>query len=152
MAALLGAGSLNSSMNRLVLLALAVTLTSCAFGAGEESQIECAKSAIGADSLVRVDEPQKRFFVAGYAGEAKVAKELVASVRRCLQGHAWDGEWALSLFAERQLAGYKDEPAIIPFHQGDRWANGYLAEYDDHTRALTLFPVVAPQELSVPDD
>lgn len=103
-------------------------------------------------SLVRIDEPQKRFFVTGYTEEAAVVKDLVVSVRRCLQGHPWDGEWALSLFSERRLAGYKDEPTIIPYHQDDKWARGYLAEYDDQTKTLTMFPVIAPQEWSVPNN
>jgi len=56
---------------------------------------------------------------------------------------------SLSVFSDKKLAGYKDEPNIIPFHKTDEWSKGYLAEYDAASKTLTLNPVTHPEEIKL---
>jgi len=111
--------------------------------------MECAKSAIGTASLVRVDEEQQRFFIQKPQATLETLKPLISKIQSCLNNHAWQNKWSLSVFSDKKLAGYKDEPNIIPFHKNDEWSKGYLAEYDAASKTLTLNPMNHPEEIKL---
>ena len=131
------------------LFIFAVVLFSIACTGKAENAINCAKNAISKDSLVRVDEEQQRFFIQKTQATVDMLRPLITKIQSCLNDHTWQNKWSLSVFSEKKLAGYKDEPNIIPFHKNDEWSKGYLAEYDAASKTLTLNPVTHPTEIDL---
>lgn len=106
----------------------------------------CAEEIIRGDSLVKVDQERKRMFVVMKNTQQAELEALIQKLECCFKDHEWNNQWSLSVFSSKRIAGYKDEPNIIPFHKKNEWAKGYLAEYDARTRALTLTPATSPKE------
>ena len=142
---LLGGGNLINLTTNCILSLCLLLFAGCANAATDKPPIECAISAIGEETIAKVHYKQRRFFVVRNKVDVETLTPLIKEIENCLAKHEWSMKWSLSVFAEKSLAGYKDEPAIIPFHADNQWAKGYLAEYDSKTRTLTLFPVVSPR-------
>lgn len=138
-----GGGILINSMIKLAILGIALFTVACTSRA--ENAIECAKNVIGTNSLVMVDQEQQRFFIQKTQATLETLDPLVTKVQACLDSHDWKDKWSLSVFSDKKLAGYKDEPNIIPFHKNDEWSKGYLAEYDASSKTLTLNPLTSPK-------
>lgn len=145
MAMLLGGGTLVNLTNNCILSLCLLLFAGCANAATDKPPLECAISAIGEDTIAKVHYKQRRFFIVKDKVDVETLTPLIKEIQNCLAKHEWSKKWSLSIFAEKKLAGYKDEPAIIPFHTDEQWAKGYLAEYDSETGILTLFPVVSPR-------
>ena len=107
---------------------------------GDREKIAHTVAAIGRESVVKVDAPQRRFFVVRRSVSPASARALAASVSASLAGSSWQDRWSVSIFSKAELAGYKDDPAILPFHARDEWAKGYLAEIDARQGTLTFSP------------
>lgn len=111
--------------------------------------LACGRQVLRAEAIVRVDELHKRIFAV--IKRPKQA-ELTAQVEKltcCLDKGDWAQKWSLSVFASQRIAGYKDDPAIIPFHKNNEWAKGYLAEYDAATHTLTMRPATVPKVIDL---
>lgn len=145
MAMLLEGGILINLTNNCILSLCLLLFAGCANAAMDNLPLECAISAIGEETIAKVHYKQRRFFIVRNKVDIETLAPLIKEIQNCLAKHEWSNKWSLSVFAEKKLAGYKDEPAIIPFHADNQWAKGYFAEYDSKTRTLTLFPVVSPK-------
>jgi len=131
------------------LLVSSVVLFAVACNSSGDNGIDCASNAIGKDSLVRVHKEQQRFFIQEQQVTHENLRPVIAKISACLKNHEWKEKWSLSVFSDKKLAGYKDEPNIIPFHNNDEWSKGYLAEFDASSHILTLNPVVKPETIEV---
>ena len=147
MAAHLGGGVLIYSTIKFAIIAVCLFTVTCASQA--DSAIECSKNAIGTESLVKIDEEQLRFFIRETPATLGSLKPLIGKIQNCLNRHDWKNKWSLSVFSAKKLAGYKDEPNIIPFHKNDEWSKGYLAEYDASSNTLTLNPLTDPKSIKI---
>ncbi len=137
-----GDGILNNLTNKVVIL-LWVLLSSCS-NLVQVDPISCAKDSIGKKYLVKIDESQKRFFITQENLNVEELKMIIRNVGRCLSHHTWSKKWSLSVFSDKKLAGYKDDPQVIRFHKDEEWTKGYLAEYDSVSGRLILNPVFKP--------
>ena len=142
-----GSGILNNLTNKVVILLL-ILLSSCS-NLVQVDPISCAKNSIGKKYLVKINESQKRFFITQENLNVEELKLIIQNVEQCLSHHTWSKKWSLSAFSDKKLAGYKDDPQIIRFHQDDEWANGYFAEYDSASGLLILNPVFKPMILEL---
>jgi hypothetical protein len=133
----------------IVLLALYLLLAAYAIATPNKTALECAISVIGEPSIAKVHYEQQRFFIVRNEADVESLKTLIKNIQACLSDHQWSRHWSLSVFSEKRLAGYKDESGIIPFHANNRWAKGYLAEYDSETGMLTLSPVLSPKTIHI---
>lgn len=147
MAARRGGGILISSAIKLSIIAVTLFTVACASNA--DNAIECSEKAIGKNSLVRVDKTQQRFFIQQSPATSETLNPLINKIQTCLNSHEWKNKWSLSVFSDKKLAGYKDEPNIIPFHKNSEWSKGYLAEYDANSKTLTLNPLTNPKEIKI---
>jgi hypothetical protein len=118
-----------------------------ALGGGADLGLNCAEEIIRSDSLIKVDQEHKRIFVVLKTIKQAELKTLIQKLESCFNNHEWNNQWSLSVFSNKRIAGYKDEPNIIPFHKNNAWAKGYLAEYSSLTRILTLAPATSPKEI-----
>jgi len=121
-----------------------------AHGGGYDLGVYCAEQIICGNSLVKVDYEHKRIFVAIKSAKQAELKAMIQKFESCFDNHEWSNQWSLSVFANKRIAGYKDEPNIIPFHKNNEWAKGYLAEYYSLTRTLTLAPATSPKYIIIP--
>lgn len=128
---------------------ISMTLTVCNKAATGEDGVQCAVSAIGQEKVVRVHNEQKRFFVVDSTIDQTTFAKVVARVDSCLATSDWAEKWSMSVFSDKKLAGYKDEPGIVKYHEGDQWARGYLGEYDSGTGVLTLEPAWSPATIKI---
>jgi hypothetical protein len=99
--------------------------------------------------LFRIDQTTRRIFVPGYSpGYFKDMKKIPPLPAQLRQAHAyvtkcqpsWGERWNISFFTDSKFAGYKDENQLENFLRDGSWAENYLAEYDNSTSRLTLFP------------
>jgi len=113
---------------------------------------EYVELLVGQDDFVRMDEQNKRFFIIRSRLDIEATWILVKKNQQFLDRYFqdWSHRWALSIFSNRKFAGYKDNPALLPFVQSGEWARGYLAEYDAATGILTLDPATKPVVISTP--
>lgn len=118
-----------------------------ALGGSVDLGLPCAEENIPSDSLVKVDQEHKRLFVAMKNVKQAELEALIQKLECCFKNHDWNNRWSLSVFSDKRIAGYKDEPKIIPFHKKNEWAKGYFAEYYSRTRTLTLAPATSPKEI-----
>jgi len=116
-------------------------------GIKEVQNPPCEAGEVFRDQVFRIDQANRRLFVAGSsddlqsqaAGLGRRLKLIRAYVAKCHPD--WGRHWNASFFADRQLAGYKDElPAR--FMKDGTWAKAYLAEYENETGRLTLHPAL----------
>ena len=114
----------------------------------DDPLVGCLNDALGQGVLARVDEGQKRFFLVRQKVSAASLKPVLRKIEICLPPE-WAGQWSLSVFSRKELAGYKDEPGIVPFHKHNEWAKGYLAEYDGESGRLTLSPASKPKTVLI---
>lgn len=149
LAILLGGGNLSNSISKFAFLGGIWLFLAACCSATTDNALECAVSAIGKDTVAKIDHKQKRFFVVRTQVEIEGISRLTEKLHNCLSGHEWDRHWSLSVFSKKELAGYKDEPEIVPFHKDDQWAKGYLGEYDSATGTLTLEPAIAPKTVRI---
>lgn len=107
-------------------------------------------------SIVHVDDRNERLFVIATSETVTNSYEVRSLlhgakdfVARCKK--SWSQSWAVSIFSEAKYAGYKDETQIRQFVVDGTWEKGYLAEYDNHSHVLILFPLIPAkrQELSL---
>ena len=118
-----------------------------AHGGGTDLGLICAEEVINSDSLVKVDQENRRIFTVMKRIKQAELKALIQKLESCFNNHEWNNQWSLSVFSKKRIAGYKDDPNIIPFHKKNEWAKGYLAEYYSLTRTLTLAPATSPKEI-----
>ena len=118
-----------------------------AHGGGSDLGLICPEEIICSDSLFKIDQEHKRIFVVMKSIKQTELKALVQKLESCFINHEWNNQWSLSVFSNKRIAGYKDEPNIIPFHKKNEWAKGYLAEYSSLTRTLILAPATSPKEI-----
>ena len=139
---------MRSSISSAVVLGIVLLITACYPGkklAKYSDDQSCISQALHGYRVVRVDERNHRLFVVtGKKGVKKLETALV-KLPGCIKQKGWKDKWSLSLFSHEQYAGYADEPSIIPFHENDKWAKAYLAEYDHQIQELILSPVLNPK-------
>ncbi|KPJ92110.1 MAG: hypothetical protein AMJ53_10045 [Gammaproteobacteria bacterium SG8_11] len=140
-------GILINPMIKLAIISIVLFTVACTSRA--DNAIKCAKNAIGSNSLVSVDQEQQRFFIQKTQAALETLNPLIIKVQACLDRHDWKDKWSLSVFSDKKLAGYKDEPNIILFHKNDEWSKGYLAEYDASSKTITLNPLTNPKEIKI---
>ena len=123
-----GDGILNNSMTKpSIFVALTLTvLQGCAITNTTETISSCFTSKTKL-SVVKVDEKNYRIFAVG--NESKSLHRRLQSSQDCFADTKWSNDWRISVFANSQYAGYKDEPKIIPLHKNNNWAKAYIAEY-----------------------
>jgi hypothetical protein len=118
-----------------------------AHGGGSAIGSTCAAKIIRHDSLVRIDQDHKRIFIVMKSIKQPELKALIQKLESCFTVHEWNNQWSLSVFSDKRIAGYKDEPNITPFHKKHEWAKGYLAEYSSRTHTLILAPATSPKKI-----
>jgi hypothetical protein len=135
---------------RSALLVGALLYPGLAPAAPPDADLNCVEGVLGRDSLVRIDQGNKRLFVVmKKTGQAGLPR-LIGRLEFCFRDHPWSRLWSMSVFSSTHVAGYKDESAILPFHKTNAWAEGYLAEYQSAIRLLTLNPATSPRTVAVP--
>jgi hypothetical protein len=114
----------------------------------DKASTDCVNEVLGKGVLARVDEKQKRYFIIQKSATIATLRPMIKKIEPCLPKD-WADQWALSVFTMKELAGYQDETGIIPFHKNDRWAKGYLAEYDGKKKEVTFSPAIKPRIVSI---
>jgi hypothetical protein len=114
----------------------------------DKASLDCINEALGKGVLARVDEKQKRYFVIQKSVDIATLKPMIKKIEHCLPKD-WVDQWSLSVFTMKELAGYQDETSIIPFHKNNKWAKGYLAEYDSKNREVTFSPTIKPRTVFI---
>ena len=101
--------------------------------------------------VFRIDESSRRLFAIGLLQDAAVPltaaprlHEIRAFVAKCRA--AWGQDWRASFFSDSKFAGYKDEPGLAESVRDGSWARAYLAEYDNSTAQLILYPALPAQK------
>ena len=137
-----------------LLLCVAVLVATVRCSAADPADLgSCFESAYGSAAFVKLDERNKRVFLA-WPGTALPSKEetsaLVRKAESCVLGQPrWAGVYSLSVFSERKFAGYKTDDSILPFVKSGEWDGAYLIEYDRATTELTTLPLVDPQSIQL---
>jgi len=98
---------------------------------------------VAAFEIVRVDDKNHRYFVIQESKISLSDKELLTKLSTCFIKTDWSNDWSVSLFSEKEFAGYIDEPTIIPLHNGNQWAKAYLAEYNGSENSVTKYPALS---------
>jgi len=102
----------------------------------------CVENVAGFE-IVRVDDKNHRYFVVQDSGTSLSDKELIKKLSVCFIKTDWNNDWSVSLFSEKEFAGYIDEPTIIPLHSGNQWAKAYLAEYNGSESSVVKYPALS---------
>src|SRR6476660_2891753 len=99
----------------------------------------------------RIDESSRRLFTsevlldaAALVTAAPRIHEIRAFVAKCRA--AWGQDWHASFFSDSKFAGYKDEPGLAESVRDGSWARAYVAEYDNSTAQLILYPALPGQK------
>lgn len=105
-----------------------------------------AKSCDEYKSIIRVDDRSERLFVQAHIADinsSNAAQQVLAFLKSFVADcrASWNSDWRVSFFAKRELAGYKDDPSIVPHVQSGEWQHGYIGEYLNKTSTLTLRPL-----------
>ena len=122
---------------------LAAVLAGVAAGSGSDEP-----------AIVRVDSSSHRVFIVRQpfvGGASRTTRSYLNRLSAVVTGaHPdWGAEWSASFFTSRQLAGYKDEPDIVPYVMSREWSKGYVAEYTNQERLLVLYPLVPERRATV---
>lgn len=142
-----GGGILNYLIHKIIILifVFALLTAGCA-GSVNKSMTSCIEASLNV-KVVRIDEQNHRLFLAGKGITAEDIRQKLHIIEKCLVSLKWGDEWALSLFTQEKYAGYKDEPRILPYHEGNAWAKAYIFEYDHLTRRLMKNPATHPEQV-----
>lgn len=128
----------------LLLWLLVSVLEADAVHAQDDTPTRCALQTVGPSRFIRLDTRQKRFFLTLPSVDRDSVQSVITALDICLAKHEWSRVWSLSVFADRRLARYKDDPQLVPKHKRQQWEHNYLAEYDRTTQIMTLNPVTKP--------
>ena len=137
-----------SSARHMSVYALFLAALTCSAPATADERSVCIEKAAPGTEMTRFDEEAGRAFLVSKTLAPEELATFIPSISACMSDLG--DRWAVSLFRAAELAGYKDEPDIIPFHQGERWAKGYVAEYLRSKRELTAWPVIDSRVIPVP--
>lgn len=113
----------------------------------------CLKEQLHPLELVAIDDGNHRVF-AVWAGRSAISPEeltpVILGIEGCMPaGSPWNTSYALSVFSNSELAGYKTDPKVRLAIKNGTWRQSYLAEYDRAENILTLSPAVSSQRHSI---
>jgi hypothetical protein len=139
---------LHSSTRSLFACIVLLALT-CSAQATADERKRCIEKITPSAEVTRFDEKASRVFLVSDTLSPEEFAKTIPTIAECMEDLGDD--WALSLFRAVELAGYKDDPSIVEFHKGNRWAKGYVAEYLHAEHELTAWPVTDPHVIPVPE-
>jgi hypothetical protein len=120
---------------------LVLMLLACSFA--QEQSEHC--SGVGSFRVARFDDGERRIFVLGTSQEIstpgkarRVMRNLSKLVHECRPN--WNATWAVSVFTDAKFVRYKDDPSLSTFVADGSWSRAYIAEYDRHSKTMTLMP------------
>lgn len=124
---------MSSLINNIIIISCILIGYGCASNAldYEKKTNQCVEVVLNV-KVVKIDKENQRLFIVSPTVDAQDIADHIKELQACFESNGWCTNWSLSLFSDEKYAGYKDDPAIIPYHEDNSWAKGYIAEVDIH--------------------
>ena len=118
-------------------------LCACAGHSAAESRIQCAVDAIGADSLVKIDDAQMRFFIVRNQVDVQSLNPLIEKMEACLSQHPWKNRWSLSVFSDKTLLDLDKSTPVGYYFERQSYILEKLQKLNYSDRIIKINPLPA---------